>query len=320
MIEILLKLFRKVYIKTFGKKVRGFFNNNKPDYIGEVSSELIYNLLKSEEPCMISRLGNTEFKCVYQYKVKNESLLKKYKKFIIGDIDTLDYSLNIQQEIQNNAGLFPVNNKNLNKFSKLIISEMKNIDILGSWLDVENKFKEELKIAKKIDLEDLNAYNHKKPWSRVLKGKRVLVIHPFTNSIESQYKKREKIFKNKEVLPEFELITYKPVVSILGNHTNLAYDNWFDALNSMKNDISKIDFDIAILGCGAYGLPLASYIKEIGKKAVHIGGSTQMLFGVLGKRWETEYDLNHLINDSWVRPIGEEIPKNFNEIEDGCYW
>ncbi|MEE9409087.1 MAG: hypothetical protein V3V28_13545 [Polaribacter sp.] len=320
MIEIILKIFRKIYIKVFGKKERGFFNKNKPDYNGEEASELIYNLLKSEEPCMISRLGNTEFKCVYQYKVKNDSLFKKYRKFVIGDIDALDYSIAMKKEIQNNAGFFPANNKTLNKFSELIISEMKNIDILGSWLEVENKFKTELYKAKKIGLEDLNAYNHKKPWSRVLKGKNVLVIHPFNISIESQYQKRELLFKNKDILPEFNLITYKPVVSIAGNHTNLDYENWFDALNSMKKDISNIDFDIAILGCGAYGLPLASYIKEIGKKAVHIGGSTQMLFGVLGKRWEKEYDLTHLINDSWVRPLGEEIPENFNKIENGCYW
>ncbi|QNM86256.1 hypothetical protein H9W90_03810 [Polaribacter pectinis] len=320
MIEFILKVFRKIYINIFGKKYRGFFNTEKPEFNGQASSDLIYNVLKLDKPCMISRFGNTEFTCVYQYKVKNEPLLLRYKKFIIGDIDTLDYTLKIKQEIQNNAGFFPASKKNLNKFSELIIAKIKNIDILGSWLEVENKFNLELKNTRKVGLEDLNPYNHKIPWSRILKGKKVLVIHPFTKSIESQYKKREKLFKNKEVLPEFNLITYKPVVSIIDNHKNLPFKDWFEALSFMKKDIEKIDFDIAILGCGAYGLPLASYIKEIGKKAVHIGGSTQMLFGILGKRWETEYDLSHIINENWVRPLEEEIPKNFKKIENGCYW
>jgi hypothetical protein len=104
------------------------------------------------------------------------------------------------------------------------------------------------------------------------------------------------------------------------NYKNLPYKDWFEALDYMKNDISKIDFDIAILGCGAYGLPLASFIKEIGKKAVHLGGSTQMLFGVTGRRWETEYDMSHIINEHWVRPSGEEVIKDFKKIENGCYW
>lgn len=320
MIEFILKVFRKIYIKIFGKKYRGFFNTEKPEFNGQASSDLIYNVLKLDKPCMISRLGNTEFTCVYQYKVKNEPLLLRYKKIIIGDIDALDYTLKMKQEIQNNAGFFPATNKNLDQYSKFTISNIKNIDILGSIISYENDFRSELEKSKKINFEDLNAYNHKKPWSRILKGKKVLVIHPFTKSIESQYKKREKLFKNKEVLPEFKLITYKPVFSIVGNHQNLPHKDWFKALNYMKEDISKIDFDIAILGCGAYGLPLASYIKEIGKKAVHIGGSTQMLFGILGKRWETEYDLSHIINENWVRPLEEEIPKNFKKIENGCYW
>jgi len=45
----------------------------------------------------------------------------------------------------------------------------------------------------------------------------------------------------------------------------------------MKNEISEIDFDVAIIGAGAYGLPLASYIKEMGRQAIHMGGSTQMV-------------------------------------------
>lgn len=320
MIEIILKIFRKIYFKVFKIKQKEIFNSQKPQFFGEESSEQIYNLLKSEKPCMISRLGNTEFKCVYMYNVKNENVFKKYKKYIIGDIDALDYTMQMRKEIENNAGFFPANNLLLDQFSKLMISEIQNIDILGSWLNVENYFKKELNNAKTIHLEDLNAYNHKKPWSRVLKGKKVLVIHPFVKSIKSQYTIKEKLFKNKNLLPDFDLITYMPVVSLAEGYKDLSFNNWFEALNYMKNDISKIDFDIAILGCGAYGLPLASFIKNQGKKAIHLGGSTQMLFGVLGKRWENEYDLSHIINEHWVRPLKEEVPKNFKKIEGGCYW
>ena len=97
-------------------------------------------------------------------------------------------------------------------------------------------------------------------------------MHPFSETIESQYKnKKKKLFKNSEVLPEFaSLQTIKAVQSIAGNP--VGFDTWFDALDWMKSEIDKKDFDIALLGCGAYALPLAAHIKRMGKKVVHMGG------------------------------------------------
>lgn len=41
-----------------------------------------------------------------------------------------------------------------------------------------------------------------------------------------------------------------------------AFSTWFDALDYMCGECEKIDFDIALLGCGAYGYPLAAHIKK----------------------------------------------------------
>ena len=80
-----------------------------------------------------------------------------------------------------------------------------------------------------------------------------------------------------------------------------------------------MDFDIAIIGCGAYGFHLAAHVKRIGKKAVHLGGATQALFGIIGKRWENN-KVSFYINENWIRPLLEEIPENANTVEGGCYW
>jgi len=162
-----------------------------------------------------------------------------------------------------------------------------------------------------------------------LQNKKVLVIHPFNESIECQYKKRNKLFKNQKTLPDFELITYKSIQSIAGNET--TYKNWFDALKSMENEIEKINFDICILGCGAYGLPLAAFIKRLGKKSIHLGGGVQLLFGIKGSRWENNYKWKYLpetintnytmlYNDYWTRPLLNETPKNAFKMENGAYW
>ena len=68
-----------------------------------------------------------------------------------------------------------------------------------------------------------------KPWSAALKGKKVLVIHPFKETIERQYKRREEIFPGTDILPEFELITLKAVQTVAGEKDN-RFSTWFDAL------------------------------------------------------------------------------------------
>ena len=44
----------------------------------------------------------------------------------------------------------------------------------------------------------------------------------------------------------------------------------------------KFDFDVALIGCGAYGFPLAAKLKTAGKQAIHLGGVLQALFGIKG--------------------------------------
>lgn len=122
-----------------------------------------------------------------------------------------------------------------------------------------------------------------------------------------------------EILPEFELITYKAIQTIAGNNTE-KYEDWFQALSIMIEDIKKIDFDIAIIGCGAYGFPLAAECKRMGKKAIHLGGQTQVVFGILGKRYDNSTGLKPYINEYWVRPSDEERPANYQNVEGGCYW
>ena len=48
----------------------------------------------------------------------------------------------------------------------------------------------------------------------------------------------------------------------------------------MKKQIESVEFDIAIIGCGAYGMPLSLFVKDLGKKAIHLGGNVQYLFGI----------------------------------------
>ena len=44
---------------------------------------------------------------------------------------------------------------------------------------------------------------------------------------------------------------------------------------------------VALLGCGAYGMPLGAFIKDgLKKPAIHVDGVLQLLFEIKGKRWD----------------------------------
>ncbi|MDD3083393.1 MAG: hypothetical protein PHP82_00015 [Candidatus ainarchaeum sp.] len=294
----------KKKINDFGRKLRLIYRNLvlPVDYSGQEVSDKIFELLNSDKPIMICRFGSVELDAV-----KKIDLIEKGK---------LKFNKNDFFQLKNNAGFFPIEYEFLKKFHDRMLEDMLKIDIYGQFSTIELYFSNLLRNKKKVRLSDLNPWEYELPWSRILKGKKVLVVYPFENSIKKQYKIREKLFENQNILPKFDLITLKSVQSIGGNCE--SFSNWFDALKYMEDEISKIDFDIAIIGCGAYGLLLAAYIKQIGKKAIHLGSATQILFGIKGKRWE-ESNFNY-INKYWIRPSKSERPKGYKNVENGCYW
>ena len=156
------------------------------------------------------------------------------------------------------------------------------------------------------------------PWTAYLHKKKVLIVHPFAETIEKQYKIRHLLFADPQVLPSFQLRTLKTVQSIAGNNT--GFSDWNTALISMKKDIDRMDFDIALVSGGSYGLPISAYIKSKGKCAIHMGGSLQILFGIKGKRWDAIPATSSLYNEWWVRPATNETVINKEQVEDGCYW
>ena len=101
----------------------------------------------------------------------------------------------------------------------------------------------------------------------------------------------------------------------------MEFATWFDAYRHMCDRIAGIDFDICLIGAGAYGLPLASFAKKMGKQAIHMGGVTQILFGIKGRRWEQLYadSTGKLFNEHWIRPLASETPTNKDDVEKGCY-
>lgn len=283
----------------------------------EETQKIIARAIDSEMPFMAARFGTVElesmlwaryFKCPYY----------KYYHFISGSLSHWNCPKYLFDALENNAGFFPATRITLEQFTSLMISDCQQVDILGSWQKKEKFFWPFLRNAKLASLGNLDPdFTGRYPWSASLEGKKVLVIHPFEASIKLQYAKRTLLFPGTNILPDFELKTLKAVQSIARNKTD--FTTWFEALNYMKNRASSIDFDVAIIGCGAYGFPLAAHVKRIGKVAIHLGGSTQLLFGIFGKRWE-DMAVRSLFNEHWTRPLPEDRPHGLESVENGVYW
>lgn len=293
------------------------------------ASEIIYNLLTSDSPCMIARFGAFELATVVNYlgiKQGERPLIE----YIRGEALDWWWNERLIGYLNNNAGFFPATDQMLNRFCRMMLEDAKEVDVLACWTtDVMRLADYTPSDVVRTGLICIEPYWAKKPWSRALAGKRVVVVHPFAELIEQQYREyRHELFKNSDVLPEFSLRAIKAVQSLGGESS--GFGDWFEALDSMKKAIDSEPYDIALIGCGAYGFPLAAHVKRTGHKAVHLAGALQLLFGIRGKRWDNpEYagnsdgtyaNYNTLWNGSWVYPDTSLKVKNSQNIEGGCYW
>lgn len=270
----------------------------------EKGNSLIYENILRNQPFAVGRFGAVEARCVNKYISK-----KPYSNYNI-------------TSIKEAAGFFPNTPDQMDQFAEVYLSAANELDMLAVWgVDHERQLVE--KYCKKAVLTkilSIEPYFYTNPWSAALKDKKVLIIHPFTETIEQQLSvNRERIFENSEVLPEFKSVTFiKAVQSNADAKTNFA--TWFDALEYMYAEIKKADFEIAIIGAGAYGLPLAAYCKKLGKQAIQMAGATQILFGIKGKRWEAREEYIDLMNDYWTKPSKNETPEGIQKVEGGSYW
>lgn len=281
--------------------------------------DLLIEALQKKTPLMMGRYGTSEYGVMQSFVLLEHQIIKN-----------INHSF---YEVCKFSGFFPYSKTPQDQyiltkhFFDLMLEATANCDVFGTWnghLGFEEYF---IKTTKK-DLPLFVGYSFfgpnteaEFPFTYALKDRKVLVVHPFAQTIQEQYKKRDKLFANPKVLPSFDLRTFKAIQTI-NEEKDSRFSTWFEALDWMSEEISRIDFDIALIACGAYGFPLASRIKNMGKIAIHCGGVLQLLFGIKGKRWEIEMPSvgKALFNEYWVRPNAEETIKNDQNIENGCYW
>ena len=272
----------------------------------------LYHKFKNNEPFACGKIGNCELMCIYNYfffQHKNQPI---------------QWSSNVINEIYNNAGVFPQTEGARLSFINEIINCLSDIDCLAWWSMFNKEF--EARFIKKyspncelIDLQSLEPFYFGAPWTEHLKNKKVLIISPFTETIKQQYEKKDKLWKDKRILPDFELLTIKHQHSP-GIDKPSKYEFWLEMVNDIKRQMDTLNYDIVLTGTGASSLPFIAHARKNGKKGIHLGGPLQLLFGIKGGRWDNGDIGKIFYNEFWTRPSLNETPEKFRNIEGGCYW
>jgi hypothetical protein len=282
---------------------------------------LLCEILVENRGALVTRLGTTEASAILYFKEHHRQ----------GECHFPD---SLHTAMRTNSGFFPSSDALLSKFCRESLELFETIDVLGVranamerpfWGLESETFADVANIPKFVDIEDLMPMGRPYSWTRNLSGKKVLVVHPFETSIRSQYMRHELLFPDSDFLPEFELDVLRAEQTAGDNQGSSNFANWFESLESMKSDLQSREFDVALIGAGAYGMFLASECKRLGKTAIHIGGATQLLFGIYGRRWTEEssgssQNIRPLINSHWVTALPEERPANERSVEGGGYW
>jgi hypothetical protein len=160
-------------------------------------------------------------------------------------------------------------------------------------------------------------------FDQVFANKKVLVITSHQKTTETQIPIVNRIHKKTIFHSTTEFHVYKPPQQNGGNHDT---ESWRTHFERMKRELLELKqntfpFDIALVSCGGFGMPISDYIfSDLNTSVIYVGGSLQLYFGIQGKRWDNSDEIAKHINSNWTRPLPEDLPKNPGTCEGGCYW
>jgi hypothetical protein len=304
--------------------------------------ELLGKLL-SVDPIFISRIGGSDTAAVVDYlRVKDEGpealsahvarympLVSKHNGFydLTGSVTLYPkYCEELIRNYQSSETLLFCNYQLLSLYFKDVLSPVFYKD------DFENKeqyraFIEHLlakmpalrcfpyQFVEKVVLDDFTLF---RAFSVALAGKTVLVVSPFSESIDANFWRRHTFFGKKYRYPEFQLKLLSTPITYSGLPAALYPDtDWFSTLEALRNQISALEFDIALLSCGSYAMPLGVHIERtLLRKAVYVGGVLQLFFGIMGRRYDNPFFLDQINAENFIYPLERERYLKFITIHE----
>ena len=271
--------------------------------------------LQSGKPCLVGRNGTIETQ-VLSYGASIEDMRK---------------------QLELHAGIFPSTEESVNAWIvayKAALGSIESEPIVAGWyapmkVAEERILKQHCLTETYIPLRSLEPYYARvaSRWTTFLAGKKVAVVSSFAKTIETQLAKKEAIWglNANTLLPHttqwYPIQTgYSPALAKGRAGWPDSVNTWQDAVAHLTDEVMKTGAEVCIIGCGGLGMILGAELKRRGLQCIVLGGATQVLFGIKGKRWANHDVISKFWTDAWVWPSLEETPGGAGDIEGGCYW
>lgn len=234
------------------------------------------------------------------------------------------------ERLYNTGGLFPVRQDIFFQFMETYRAVLARMDLMALWqtLGTYESALEHSAVArwapqaKRTGFYFIRFVKPYASWLEDLAKLRWLVIHPFKKSILHQLPRIHDfgVFSDVSRMDLANRIQDTRILACpqLAYMTPPLHQDWFETLRFLESqmDQERGNFDIALVGAGAWSLPLVAHAKKLGKKGIHLGGALQLLFGIKGGR----FDPANIYNQAWIRPLPEDRPANHRLMENGAYW
>ncbi len=228
------------------------------------------------------------------------------------------------------AGVFPAAPAFYRKFAPLYVDEVRGLDCIGVFNDspfIEPEIIRSYGLTNKLTYFLNQEPDRSSPANPALcylpafSGKKVLLVSPFAELLRERATRASfeavwaKTGKEWFYPAAIEAVHFPYGFS---TEAQQQYGTALDLLDHIKNKIESVDFDIALIGAGGLGIPLAAFVKSLGRIGLSLGGHLQVLFGVLGDRWRNSAEWqSRYINGAWVdmparyRPAASDTHENY---------
>lgn len=289
-------------------------------------AESICKLIQDKIPFFVGKIGTSELDVILFYINHRQKDSPK------------SYPIVERTHLTKNGGIFPATNESIDAWARHMINDVLPAgDGYAEWNPIRGA-NERIILniltpnSERFPLRALEPYYMPEPdfrWTHKLAGVRIAVVSPFSKTIAAQWERKEEIWKGlgniwnsvfPTIIPVFA--GYSPYLTTGAGKWPSAVisGGWRAAVESIVSDVVASGAKFAIVGCGALSLPVCYALKMRGISAIHLGGATQILFGIKGRRWLSHGVISTFFNDAWVFPDATEVPSEALAVEGGCYW
>jgi hypothetical protein len=241
------------------------------------------------------------------------------------------FEISLAPRALRHAGVFPPDPSFYRGFGEQLASDMRALDCLGLF---DPGLSTELRIIQGHGFEgDLIEFTDQEPDRSIpaddtrcylpsFREARVLLVCPFADLLATRADREtyeevwSKIGKRWFEPASVESVTFPYGYDL---ETQRTYGTALNLLEEIDSRIGAQEFDVALIGAGALGIPIAAAVKRQGGLGISLGGHLQVIFGVHGERWlsDPEWRRNY-INEFWIRVPEDRAPDMATTEEN--YW